>query len=754
MEVKVRDFMFELNDEVRLPDNVINDAVSKLGANGISFREEVKALVDGGMLGLLDIDSRLHGPIANYFQDISSSSNSGSGNRRDNKSSDDEGNNGGGGDGVSSGTSLGNPADRVEEEEELDLESGPQYGNGGEAKSRQQPDSDRDQKKRVSRKNAEDIADKKRKTDLCVICGKPAEMAVDLVACAHKACAACLHDTVVRATKSKIGLPIMCKLCKKETATSALQSCLYPHEFEAYNNALLHAYIKSDEKMLVCVNERCQNVIEIIHDENLKAPDKIQEVDPRGNALSKESWLHYKKYRIRCKECAQIFCAECKESPYHMGFTCEAWVEYKNSKQCRYCATQITAKNEHKLPALSQMQSFGIPDLKKFLQTHGFSKSQISKMKEKRFLVREATTAHNNYSRVFGDICGEEECQEKLEFACPTILPCGCPCGGVKGERSHLKCLKHTPELDPEEFCPICYVESLKDAPCIQSQGKCKHIFHIKCVIGRINAGYNGARINFKFITCPLCSNEISHPQLSKSLEKWQRLRKKIETKALDRLKYEKRLADPKIQSTYGGDPVAFAMHEYLFYKCHKCKQPYFAGNYACQAADDGKFDPAELICAGCQPSQDVSSCDKHGKEWITFKCRFCCNTAQWYCWNNTHFCGKCHKPRVWQTLVNYRKGTNKKKIWEYEQCPGLKSQIEKIKNDGSMNEKQKMEAFKKLRADPRTCPLKRRHPPNGFEFGLGCTMCADKHIEADNKAAEEKAKAEKAQKKNNRRRR
>mmetsp|Transcript_9503 Transcript_9503/g.18224 ORF Transcript_9503/g.18224 Transcript_9503/m.18224 type:complete len:100 (+) Transcript_9503:228-527(+) len=94
------------------------------------------------------------------------------------------------------------------------------------------------------------------------------------------------------------------------------------------------------------------------------------------------------------------------------------------------------------------------------------------------------------------------------------------------------------------------------------------------------------------------------------------------------------------------------------------------------------------------------------------------------------------------QTLVTYRKGTNKKKIWEYPQCEGLKAGIAKIRNS-SLDDAAKMEAFKKLRSDPKTCPLKRRHPPNGFEFGLGCTMCADKHIEADSKAAEVKNAAQ-----------
>jgi hypothetical protein len=38
---------------------------------------------------------------------------------------------------------------------------------------------------------------------------------------------------------------------------------------------------------------------------------------------------------------------------------------------------------------------------------------------------------------------------------------------------------------------------------------------------------------------------------------------------------------------------------------------------------------------------------------------------------------------------------------------------------------------------------LKIRHLPSGFEFGMGCTMCADSHMDDENKKVAEKAKAE-----------
>ena len=32
-----------------------------------------------------------------------------------------------------------------------------------------------------------------------------------------------------------------------------------------------------------------------------------------------------------------------------------------------------------------------------------------------------------------------------------------------------------------------------------------------------------------------------------------------------------------------------------------------------------------------------------HGKEFIDYKCRFCCNIALFVCYQGTYFCDSCH---------------------------------------------------------------------------------------------------------------
>lgn len=81
----------------------------------------------------------------------------------------------------------------------------------------------------------------------------------------------------------------------------------------------------------------------------------------------------------------------------------------------------------------------------------------------------------------------------------------------------------------------------------------------------------------------------------------------------------------------------------YAYFMCYTCQKPYFGGRKNCAEAmneqkDVGEFNPKELICPGCCPVP-MGDCARHGKEFIEFKCKFCCSIAQWFCWGNTHFC-------------------------------------------------------------------------------------------------------------------
>jgi len=126
-------------------------------------------------------------------------------------------------------------------------------------------------------------------------------------------------------------------------------------------------------------------------------------------------------------------------------------------------------------------------------------------------------------------------------------------------------------------------------------------------------------------------------------------------------------------------------MELFSFYMCNSCNTPYFGG--ARQCGDIINFNPEELVCGGCS---GVQSCEKHGKKYIHYKCRFCCNIASWFCFGLVHYCERCHNNpyEYWES--------NNTLLKEPPQC------------SGRMN-----------------CPLGVDHPPNGFEeMSLGCSRC------------------------------
>ena len=134
-------------------------------------------------------------------------------------------------------------------------------------------------------------------------------------------------------------------------------------------------------------------------------------------------------------------------------------------------------------------------------------------------------------------------------------------------------------------------------------------------------------------------------------------------------------------------NPVGYGMNKLSFYNCFVCHKPYYGGLARCM---DGlqNVNESDFICPACS-GIGLDSCQVHGKDYMVYKCRFCCKVANYFCWGTTHFCHECHKKQE-----NHDFMTTKKKD-DLEQCEG-----------------------------PALCPLRVDHPPNGEEFSLGCSLC------------------------------
>ena len=137
-----------------------------------------------------------------------------------------------------------------------------------------------------------------------------------------------------------------------------------------------------------------------------------------------------------------------------------------------------------------------------------------------------------------------------------------------------------------------------------------------------------------------------------------------MEKMAIERAGHEGLDKDPRLKNPadpYYNDIAKFSVFKCAYYLCHTCKNPYFGGLKDCLRAqqEQQEFKAEELVCGKCAADTlgvGAAKCKIHGTDFIEFKCKFCCNIAQWFCWGNTHFCEPCHKRQCAGDYVSRKK--------------------------------------------------------------------------------------------------
>lgn len=481
----------------------------------------------------------------------------------------------------------------------------------------------------------------------CSVCGTDDGGEALVLACDHTFCRQCLashirrtlrHNTHTRGQEHTIG----CPTCDSSIGEWAVKRALSQTEYDALLNQSLQDFIDSGNDIFRCPNTSCGAPIE-------RVPHSKKVVDPHQKVDIAEQ--HREDFRFRCRSCATEFCAGCRTMPYHQGYTCEGYSRYLESNHCRFCAVTLTPTSTVTLGG-------------------------------------DVTSGGGS-----NDVCRSEECVDKSKLSCKRHNACGHPCGGILDEAQCLPCLKcerEDSDQTADDFCNICYVESLGSAPSIHL--KCGHTFHYVCVKNKLKKRWPAARITFGFSECPLCKQMIDHPSLEEDMKPIRELKAGVQLKALQRLEFEglskaKELVEPT--SKWHNNREGYSMDRYAYFMCAKCAHPYFAGQRRCDAGeDDKKFDPADLVCGACSGSAPAAECPTHGKDFLEWKCQFCCTVSAWYCWGKTHFCNDCH--------TRQQKGDylTKKPKSAIPMCPG-----------------------------PDKCALGLAHP-HCEEFLLGCALC------------------------------
>ncbi|MCQ2818859.1 MAG: hypothetical protein MJ252_16460 [archaeon] len=477
---------------------------------------------------------------------------------------------------------------------------------------------------------------------VCQICSSPD---INYLECVHTICGNCFLQYAQQDFYN-----MKCKVCHQLIGNEYKKMVLGEDQY----NAIIKAF---DDKSSSLFSEGLINCpgcnMQFLFEKGNHVDYKVR--DDKNQVMSREACEDYAHNRARCPGCQAIFCAICKQNPYHLGFTCDQYKRRQVALKCRFCDTEITRANQG-------------PD---------------------------------------ADVCNGQECLQKFSVACKKTLPCGHHCPGTINDACppciDQDCPSYQNYFDQNKdaYCGICYVEGLGASPIVTLS--CNHFVHFICIKQRLEKKWVGPKITFNHCLCPSCNNwyDCSNPIINALVNQNKALYKDICEKAEKRLKFEGLDKDPKLtnpSSPWYGKNLEYALKRLSYYMCYKCQQPYFAGRRECgdgpNAGDNNpnrQYDPKDCICGKCCDLSGIAgktNCEKHGKDFIEYKCRFCCKIASWFCWGTTHFCEDCHQ----------------------RQCKG--DYISKYSLD------------RLPKCNPATCEVGGKHPPNGNEYALGCSIC------------------------------
>ena len=462
--------------------------------------------------------------------------------------------------------------------------------------------------------------------------------------CLHQICHDCFNKSAEREFYD-----MKCNICNQKVDEEYKKIILGNEKYQELEKIFLEGIVKGLKK---CPYENCGESNEF---EEGKVDYNI--ADDQNKKISAEAAEDYAKHRCRCGFCKKDFCVVCFAKPYHLGKTCEQYEIYKKAKKCRFCDNKIKSNNK------------GPED----------------------------------------DVCNEKECTERFVVSCKKKLKCGHKCFGVDCETKcppciDKECKEYNGEFDQNKdtYCVICYSEGLGSAPIAVLS--CGHYVHYDCIKKRLLNKWIGPRITFNHCLCPNCNKWFdikTIPKLQTVIDENKKLYEDIKKLALQRLKFEGMDKDPRLSdknSPWYGKIEEFSLKSLSYYMCFVCKKPYFAGRKICgddPAMDNDnpnvQFKPEDCVCgkdANLSGVAGKTNCPKHGKDFIEYKCRFCCKIASWFCWQTTHFCEDCHKRQEKHDyLTNYP--------------------LDKLP-----------------KCNKSTCEVGGHHPPNGNEYALGCSIC------------------------------
>eukprot|EP00347_Sterkiella_histriomuscorum_P016709 403352152 len=327
-----------------------------------------------------------------------------------------------------------------------------------------------------------------------------------------------------------------------------------------------------------------------------------------GQLISVDAAINYNLNKIQCESCSYNFCNKCQIEPYHLGYTCEEYYIYLDTRKCRFCKNIIGDDKQQALP----------------------------------------------WEQAFEEVCNSGSCLQLMNMYCSKFQKdCGHTCYGAKQESNCLPCLNLecvakqqdlTYGVNAHDFCSICYTDELGQAPSVQLN--CKHIFHHECLKKILTQRYQTIRITLGYLDCPICGVQMETTQSQEIIELIrkqkhfkERVYREAQATALREGLYNEE--EYKERKEFHTDPIVYAILKLAFYECYKCKNIFCGGHRDCEAEMNEANLPKkeDILCVYCRAQKlgnQFAPCETHGEEFIEHKCQFCCQMATWFCWGAT----------------------------------------------------------------------------------------------------------------------
>ena len=528
-----------------------------------------------------------------------------------------------------------------------DLRSKQAFESDADLARRLQAELEREDSRRQAERQAEDarlLQEFLDRDTTCQLCGaKDASASSDatmhtvvaLEHCEHRVCAACTAAEVARSQPVRQA-DYVCPVpgCVQPLSQRAVKRLLSGPAFEQYVDLELANLSVSDKGgaggALVKCPAGCGWAVLIDAQSpsgtpsGKRCPQWESSLGVDGKPLSEDAARHRQTFRFRCRKCPDTeFCAKCLATPYHLGFTCEGFASYQAARKCRFCDKQVSVKS----PALMKPEyARKNKALQKVLVARCLPVAPKAPLSVLEQMVAE--------SEPLANLCDTAECQGRARDGCSHVLPCGHVCIGMRNESTHIGCLQPGCRKIPsgtagvaagarggggsmsslevgdgqaaDDLCNICWVEELRQAPCVRLE--CGHVFHYHCIKTKLDARWAGARVTFSFLECPLCKQEMKAEAIEHLMRDSLALKRAVCAKAEQRLALEgghKDAKELKPGGRYENRTGEYAMHKFAYYICFKCQSPYFGGQRSCEVAagvgEEGRqFVKEEMICGGC----------------------------------------------------------------------------------------------------------------------------------------------------------